>query len=77
MFNIGVINGGVSAYIKVGKSITRIFRLAGIPSVVVGCTPFGMGPADDCLVGNYRSYSRSPNSGINCIGILELMKRVS
>lgn len=35
---------------RVGGSDTRIFRLAGIPSVVVGCTPFGMGAEDEYVL---------------------------
>ncbi|RFU35446.1 hypothetical protein B7463_g862, partial [Scytalidium lignicola] len=35
------------ANMRVGGSDTRLFRLAGIPSVVVGCTPFGMGAEDE------------------------------
>ena len=35
---------------RVGGSDTRIFRLAGIPSVVVGCTPFGMGAENEYVL---------------------------
>ena len=35
---------------RVGGSDTRVFRLAGIPSVVVGCTPFGMGAEDEYVL---------------------------
>ncbi|KAJ5226065.1 acetylornithine deacetylase [Penicillium chermesinum] len=35
---------------RVGGSDTRIFRLAGIPSVVIGCTPFGMGAEDEYVL---------------------------
>jgi succinyl-diaminopimelate desuccinylase len=38
------------ANMRVGGSDTRIFRLAGIPSVVVGCTPFGMGAEDEYVL---------------------------
>jgi succinyl-diaminopimelate desuccinylase len=38
------------ANMRVGGSDTRIFRLAGIPSVVVGCTPFGMGAEDEYIL---------------------------
>ena len=35
---------------RVGGSDARVFRLAGIPSVVAGCTPFGMGAADEYVL---------------------------
>lgn len=35
---------------RVGGSDTRIFRFAGIPSVVVGCTPFGMGAENEYVL---------------------------
>ncbi|KAH8811150.1 hypothetical protein F5884DRAFT_266705 [Xylogone sp. PMI_703] len=38
------------ANMRVGGSDTRVFRLAGIPSVVVGCTPFGMGAEDEYVL---------------------------
>ena len=38
------------ANMRVGGSDTRLFRLAGIPSVVVGCTPFGMGAEDEYVL---------------------------
>lgn len=32
---------------RVGASDARLYRAAGVPSVVVGCTPYGMGAADE------------------------------
>jgi succinyl-diaminopimelate desuccinylase len=38
------------ANMRVGGSDTRIFRLASIPSVVVGCTPYGMSAEDEYVL---------------------------
>jgi acetylornithine deacetylase/succinyl-diaminopimelate desuccinylase-like protein len=36
--------------IRVGASDARLYRATGIPSVVVGCTPYGMGAADEFIM---------------------------
>ena len=35
------------ANMRVGASDARLYRMFGVPSVVFGCTPFGMGGADE------------------------------
>jgi acetylornithine deacetylase/succinyl-diaminopimelate desuccinylase-like protein len=35
------------ANMRVGASDARLYRAAGVPSIVLGCTPYGMGAADE------------------------------
>ncbi|RZL95253.1 MAG: M20 family peptidase [Variovorax sp.] len=35
------------ANMRVGASDARLYRAAGVPTIVLGCTPFGMGAADE------------------------------
>jgi acetylornithine deacetylase/succinyl-diaminopimelate desuccinylase-like protein len=45
-----VMNEKPVANMRVGASDTRLYRAAGIPSVVLGCTPNNMGVADEYVV---------------------------
>jgi acetylornithine deacetylase/succinyl-diaminopimelate desuccinylase-like protein len=38
------------ANMRVGASDARLYRMFGVPSVVFGCTPFGMGAADEHIL---------------------------
>jgi hypothetical protein len=38
------------ANMRVCGSDTRVFRLAAIPSVIVGCTSYGMGAEDEYVI---------------------------
>jgi succinyl-diaminopimelate desuccinylase len=38
------------ANMRVGASDARLYRAAGVPSIVLGCTPYGMGAADEHVV---------------------------
>lgn len=42
-----VTGGTAVANMRVGASDARLYRAAGIPSIVLGCTPHGMGAADE------------------------------
>jgi succinyl-diaminopimelate desuccinylase len=35
---------------RVGASDARLYRMFGVPSVVFGCTPFGMGGPDEYIL---------------------------
>jgi succinyl-diaminopimelate desuccinylase len=38
------------ANMRVGASDARLYRAAGVPTIVLGCTPFGMGAADEYVL---------------------------
>jgi len=40
------------ANMRVGASDARLYRMFGVPSVVFGCTPFGMGGPDEYVLVN-------------------------
>lgn len=42
-----VTNGSPVANMRVGASDARLYRAAGVPTIVLGCTPHGMGAADE------------------------------
>jgi acetylornithine deacetylase/succinyl-diaminopimelate desuccinylase-like protein len=45
-----VTHGSPVANMRVGASDARLYRAAGVPTIVLGCTPYGMGGPDEHVV---------------------------